>query len=345
MPTKKRKRECSKQFHYHALPTSPPWIRLLRIRPGQKSEPLECDIIEVDLNENGSAEPRNYHALSYVWGRRGSTVEISVSPCPGHQCQLQISTNMLAMLTAYRTQDSHKLVWVDQLCIDQSSFMEKKSQIALMKTIYEKAERVRIWLGPAADDSDIAMDALKVLRQRMKCLYGSCDSREEVLEKLSLLDMLDEPGPKVDREWNAIRALFCRPWWHRTRILQEATALHGARTLVSCGEKHLLLFDFLSLDVVLHAALTKVRVPGFDLIYHSGVRRPVHEIWKFRSMRRKSSGRYPLYQLLTLMRPREASDPRDKIYSTLRSQMTRRKKVPSLSLTISDLRGRYMSTW
>jgi gamma-glutamyl phosphate reductase len=51
------------------------------------------------------------------------------------------------MLRRYRVEDTSILVWVDQLCIDQSSMADKQSQIGLMKTIYEKATRVEILAG------------------------------------------------------------------------------------------------------------------------------------------------------------------------------------------------------
>ncbi|KAK8005975.1 hypothetical protein PG991_012272, partial [Apiospora marii] len=37
--------------------------------------------------------------------------------------------------------------WIDALCIDQANDREKGHQVGQMKDVYEKAERVIIWLG------------------------------------------------------------------------------------------------------------------------------------------------------------------------------------------------------
>ena len=39
----------------------------------------------------------------------------------------------------------------------------KAQQIPLMRTIYERATAVIVWLGPQEDDSDLAMDLLREL--------------------------------------------------------------------------------------------------------------------------------------------------------------------------------------
>lgn len=51
--------------------------------------------------------------------------------------------------------------WIDQISIDQASDQEKASQIAMMKTIYENAFMVLVWLGDPSSDSDLAFSLIQ----------------------------------------------------------------------------------------------------------------------------------------------------------------------------------------
>jgi hypothetical protein len=46
------------------------------------------------------------------------------------------------------------------ICINQKDDEEKSWQVAQMLRIYEKAADTLVWLGPAADDSDLAMKSI-----------------------------------------------------------------------------------------------------------------------------------------------------------------------------------------
>lgn len=45
---------------------------------------------------------------------------------------------------------------VDAVCIDQGNLTEHNNQVRRMKSIYENAEDVMVWLGPQQDHSDLA---------------------------------------------------------------------------------------------------------------------------------------------------------------------------------------------
>jgi hypothetical protein len=55
------------------------------------------------------------------------------------------------------------LAEVDAVCIDQSNIPERNAQVLRMKEIYEKARKVVVWLGPAGEDSNIAIDIIQEL--------------------------------------------------------------------------------------------------------------------------------------------------------------------------------------
>lgn len=111
-----------------------------------------------------------YQALSYAWGSAedageillsGGTYSISYNlwsflqhfsdPNTGIYCD---KGSMLAQI------DWQLWLWIDQICIDQSSVSEKNHQVGKMASIYQNAERVIVWLGPASEHSEAALRAL-----------------------------------------------------------------------------------------------------------------------------------------------------------------------------------------
>src|SRR5205823_642990 len=97
----------------------------------------------------------NYTALSYTWGTldRSHLIKISDS-------YFQVTESLSSMLQHIQSNTETLTLWIDQLCINQEDADEKKAQIPLMKEIYGNAVQTIVWLGPAADDSDLIMEFL-----------------------------------------------------------------------------------------------------------------------------------------------------------------------------------------
>lgn len=126
---------------YEALPLNveKSEIRLLLLRPADWTEPIRCEFKVVSLDDRPI-----YSALSYVWGREDAIHQISLG---GHP--FQVRPNLLTALRRLRAHggDHITTVWVDAICIDQSSIAERNSQVAMMGQIYTLSERVQVWLG------------------------------------------------------------------------------------------------------------------------------------------------------------------------------------------------------
>lgn len=60
-------------------------------------------------------------------------------------------------------QECRLAIFVDALCIKQASFLEKTTQVNLMRYIYERAEGVWAWVGAPLSDlkADLAAQMLK----------------------------------------------------------------------------------------------------------------------------------------------------------------------------------------
>lgn len=180
---------------YTILDPSERRIRLLRVLSDgvaldseQNSSLVRCDLSVHRLKKESLT---TYTALSYVWeppsnmsGSEDDTLVVNGEAIPARK-------NLLSALRVFRTRKDTTYLWVDAVCINQDDLEEKMTQIKLMGDIYSLAERTVIWLGPAGNDSDVAMDAVQDLEEK------------------------DVESPRFEEKravWKAIRLLLQRSW-------------------------------------------------------------------------------------------------------------------------------------
>lgn len=138
----------TKDYTYRALRAAS--IRLLHIRTVRPD-----GTIEIELQEIWLSDCPQYEALSYTWGQRLLNRNII---CEGKR--LRVTENCLAALRRL-AQRTTRYFWIDSICIDQQSILEKQIQIPYMSRIYGDADRVIVWLGEATGASDRAIQYLK----------------------------------------------------------------------------------------------------------------------------------------------------------------------------------------
>jgi hypothetical protein len=209
-------------FNYETLEENQ--IRVLTLLPGPESDPICCEFHIVSR----IAAASSFSALSYYWGsvpRVLKTIVISKvviddgvvgSKVVSGDRRLPVWPNLYHALVALRraSQEPQRL-WVDAVCINQSCLLEKKNQIRHMSQIYISALNVIIWLGEAGGDSDFVMDSI------------SNDSVNNFTTQRFMLGMI---------------AIFARPWFQRTLIVQEFV-LNRAAPLIACGCKRLITWE------------------------------------------------------------------------------------------------------
>jgi hypothetical protein len=125
-------------FQHKPLDRTKASIRLLRILPDLSSSSLtECEIWHADTNAE-------YDCLSYVWGPEGDDYGMLVNGK-----DYRIRENLWEFLNVARTKYRNlpRTFWIDALCIDQESTLERNHQVAQMGAIYSKAQEVIVWLG------------------------------------------------------------------------------------------------------------------------------------------------------------------------------------------------------
>jgi hypothetical protein len=194
---------------FHALDASRQEVRLARLAPSSDiNEQASCTLEIISLQEN-----REYHALSYAWGDAAVTRPIKLQGL-----EWNVTTNLEVALRHLRDPYEERLFWIDAICINQFDIRERSSQVPLMGHVYSQAKSVRIWLGEAAENSDMAIEVLERLGEG------------ETLLNLTI------NGQHLDKSHlDAVSKLFRRPWWQRVWIQQEFTL--AVEAVFQCGSK------------------------------------------------------------------------------------------------------------
>jgi len=203
------------------LDSSEQQIRLLSLESTDPTPAWKLHTVTLEPN-------LHFAALSYVWGDKSHTTNISVN-----NTLIPVTTNLAAALQhvhrywsyEFPTKDPSTFrIWIDFLCIDQSNTLERSSQVLLMPKVYTSAALVLGWLGDHGPDNN---HELKLATLAVKVLGDAFRSRKWDPEKLSSdLSWLSEnaaliQAPVCDKLWNGLRFLGSLPYWNRIWILQE----------------------------------------------------------------------------------------------------------------------------
>ncbi|GAB7331871.1 hypothetical protein MBLNU13_g03809t1 [Cladosporium sp. NU13] len=232
-----------------------------------------------------------YVALSYHWGDQTSTRQILLD---GRITK--VTASLEVALQALRN-SGIRVAWVDALCINQPDNSEKVYQLGQMDMIFSKAAKVIAWLGPAADDSGIAMQVLKT-RQFS------------------------------NQHNTAIKRLLDRPYWNRAWIIQELAKASKAE--VWCGAQKLP-WDIFFRGVRLWWAYMKMHVGDFEhpIMALQYFRNAEAEV-------KKGTARMLLSAAMVRSLHTKATLPRDKIYAVLGLARDSRDTVPTPNYLESD---------
>lgn len=167
-------------------------IRVLQIAPSSTKDAEVFAAFQVEsLAPNASAR---FDALSYMWGDQTNRAYISIDGAP-----FSISQHLCSTLRALRDPVQPRQLWVDAICINQTDIDERNQQVQLMRTIYQRASAVLVWLNRDLDVSHPAFQKLSGL-----------------IETSTIADLGDDPD-----FWDPLREVFEDPYWKRVWIQQE----------------------------------------------------------------------------------------------------------------------------
>ncbi|KLU83145.1 hypothetical protein MAPG_02210 [Magnaporthiopsis poae ATCC 64411] len=304
---------------YQTLDTSVHEIRLLRILPGQPSDEIEAQIVVTALDN----QPEPYEALSYVWGHTSDPPnQINVDGVPRN-----VTSNLHRALRRVRRVDQLRLFWVDAICINQSDISERNHQVRLMRQVYAGATRVIAWLGDHDDATRLPEDA-KAEQHNPSFHDGSALAKGiAAIELLTSSNDIHWDDERVDIAATVHIPYWLRsPWWFRVWTVQEAAV---AQSLVyMMGKAEIPGGKFASLLRSFDYHVTRRRCCQLGSLEHNidlsgrvgysfqGIK-SLHELSRRLKEQKTAGGALGLSisSSCALFRPRDATDPRDKVYA------------------------------
>ncbi|KAF4619024.1 hypothetical protein G7Y89_g14822 [Cudoniella acicularis] len=182
-------------FRYKDISPTGNEIRLLRILP-ETTSTIKCELLHTSLDD-----PSNYTAISYAWGDTDDTRTILLD---GREFPVTLS--LMLALQRLRSRSQPIVVWTDAICINQGNINERNLQVQGMTKVYSTATTVAIWLGPEAENSEMAVELLHEL-------YQSRESPARISEMIKSTTRIPH--------FKALTALFDRDYWRRLWVVQE----------------------------------------------------------------------------------------------------------------------------
>ncbi|OCL03806.1 HET-domain-containing protein, partial [Glonium stellatum] len=264
-------------------------IRLLRLMPleneSTEGAEIQCELLEYSLQDPNKGT-HLYEALSYTWGSSEKPRSVSIK---GQN--LAVTENLYTALLRLRDRSFERIIWIDAVCINQENLKEQGHQVQLMAEIYSKAIRVLVWLGETADNSDTAMERIRIAAEN---------------------ESTDSLNNKIIQQ--AIFALLQRPWFRRIWVLQEVAA--ARHILIICGSIEIDGYAFCLGVNRFYEARPDLESLIRSIIYliRGAIFRPKHVM---SSLGRASLNIRPLGELIDMFHTHEATKPVDKVYALL----------------------------
>ncbi|CAN9453286.1 unnamed protein product [Alternaria alternata] len=127
---------------------------LIELQPGERTDPFcgRFTVISIDGEDK-------FDALSYMWGDASPVNKIVFDGAA-----IRIAWNLARALEYLRDQQGSEVrkIWIDAVCINQKDEKERGHQVVMMRSIYSKADCVRIWINePDLEEESEAVAALK----------------------------------------------------------------------------------------------------------------------------------------------------------------------------------------
>lgn len=193
------------------------------------------DLLRGDLQEHSLNEPPLYEALSYVWQQpllRGKDdhLPFQITRRPDfetfsaqhknsyHTIYLEersypLTENLAFALWCFRYNAKPRLLWIDQVCINQHDIDEKTQQVCLMGNIYKSAKTVLVWLGEEIDGVGALFEAIHSIPlptiKPMDGLLSPQPNKEELLQFEAKVKLFESTF------YDRLRIICERPWFRR----------------------------------------------------------------------------------------------------------------------------------
>ncbi|CAO2648034.1 Nn.00g089560.m01.CDS01 [Neocucurbitaria sp. VM-36] len=293
-------------------------VRLLQLKPGYSSDPLEAHLATYRL-----AEQCSYDALSYVWGEPDLTEKLDIG-----DRVLTLSRNLHTILLQLRLPDKVRTLWIDAICINQQDCFEKGQQIALMGDIYQQADTVLCWLGQLSTHRLWALKFLQKLAEDAP-EYSKLEKDVGAYWTVTSVDYLLLPGVDENLIVAAaveahVEAIYESDWFTRLWIVQEVTL--ASNPMIVCDTFSLTWDEFEIATRLISACLKRASSPPKALLSISDAYTLIHHRAKHSLHKRpitapqiciEADPPWSLGCVAWNMRERDCKDDRDRVYAVL----------------------------
>ena len=197
--------------------------------PGSFDDDIDVSLETLDLaNDDG----REYEALSYAWGSKDNPLEISITdPSTNIKACLPVTRDLALALRYLRLPQLSRMLWIDAICIDQENLEERGHQVKKMGDVYHTARKVIIWLGPASDDSGIAVRSLQEISAMIEVDWNTGTMRPKTRADANWANT-QLPWMWDDKTSESVENLLQAPWFNRLWIWQEVLLSRTAEIYV-----------------------------------------------------------------------------------------------------------------
>ena len=321
-------------------------VRFIRLLPYYFSQdaPLQIELVTGRLGDAASQSPCShvYEALSYAW--EGQTPDRTVL-CQGRR--LLVTANCEAAMRQLRRRTRARLLWIDAICIDQTSVQDKSRQVQRMGDIYQQAQRVVVWLGEGSPDILRLFRNLRLFSHLKKIPWYPLTRRlqRKLAVKIDQMQKLDAKQiAQLPRQGmfvivpddRVLSEVFARSWFTRMWTLQEVALASSCIVCKRPGNNGSPLASYLTADtfsfphIQVHcgeAVLPWRVLSGLDSYFLSagkerradapvGIHREIAR--RIGEVRKQQFGADPerrLAQILNSARTKHVTEPRDRIYA------------------------------
>jgi hypothetical protein len=192
---------------YEALPLSHGQIRVLEVAAASGDEIAECTMKRISLLDDPVPA---YETISYCWGapRDPSTIKLN-----GYLTPVPASSE--AAVRRMRLSDRPRLLWIDAICIDQSSKTERSAQVAFMGTVYSTAKHNLVYLGE--DDDNMAERGVKAMQDVVNDMRAATADLTLLFETIrdgeNAIDLYSTKARSMNTDFEALEYLFSLDWF------------------------------------------------------------------------------------------------------------------------------------
>ena len=209
------------------------WIRLLVVQPANFADDISCQLLCLSLHDISYS----YEALSYTWMGASFSRPICLE---GHQ--FYVTPNVEAAIRYLRDDKQPRTLWIDSICIDQSNILEKSRQVRQMKEVYERAERVLVWIGQEIEEEDFKQGSW--VEPGLRAGGSGIHATQHAFELALKFSMASRSGDRAILDynysseevetWASLARLLKRSYFRRVWVVQEVAV--AIEVEVICGD-------------------------------------------------------------------------------------------------------------